>query len=608
MECLTAVEPETENEFTTLVSNATKTAFTCISMNGYHRQSVAKTEDLLQSLTTAELGSMLSIGSDQMKAETHKPICMKLKVEVNESELGFQPIKSETDNLHFKMEEHNDQKIIHRGAPVLDTSCSGPKVKSSQIKMENDRWGHDEESTHRKCSSQELSVWMTSRGNATQFEQTLKSHHMKVECDTEDCFQFERRLNTKPLDDGITCGGNVKRCQIEIKRETEELGYVTLEQPPFPLDSDIVSMDPDGKQQNDSCLISISEKGNEGRSQRSTQKGHVENTPDQMKVQSDDQTAVACVYGRKLRSGKQVISTSSASSDCIIIYRVRGMEAFYKEKNDSSQSDREPIEGPGKPDPAVPGVPRLKPHFVQKQTVCSGKGQTKVRGNNLLLQPYSSQSPDDTSGSVSRPSFEREAYELRSLRPRQPISKKKKRSSEPELKLHSEDKEYHCRHCGKGFGHQKHLQRHRLIHSGVKPFICTQCGKRFSQSAHLIRHQRIHTGDRPFPCPDCGKSFNQAGDLKSHLRTHTGERPYTCGQCGKSFAKSCNLKSHQRTHSGERPYRCSQCGDAFMEMGHLRKHNRIHTGEKPYFCSRCGMGFTCVGSLKKHNQRKHKFI
>ncbi|XP_076783699.1 zinc finger protein 582 [Arvicanthis niloticus] len=196
--------------------------------------------------------------------------------------------------------------------------------------------------------------------------------------------------------------------------------------------------------------------------------------------------------------------------------------------------------------------------------------------------------------------------------------------------IHTNEKPYKCRECGKAFKHGSRLSQHENIHSGKKPYECKECGKAFNSGSNFIQHQRVHTGEKPYACKDCAKAFSRSSQLIEHQRIHTGEKPYQCQECGKAFSRISHLKVHHRIHTGEKPYVCKECGKtfshrsqliqhqtvhtgkklfeckecrkAFNQGSTLIRHQRIHTGEKPYKCKACGKTFRVSSQLKQHNR------
>ncbi|XP_078244050.1 uncharacterized protein LOC144587386 isoform X1 [Pogona vitticeps] len=182
-----------------------------------------------------------------------------------------------------------------------------------------------------------------------------------------------------------------------------------------------------------------------------------------------------------------------------------------------------------------------------------------------------------------------------------------KRSSELKRhqRIHTEQKTYKCPECGQAFRCISQLQVHQRIHTGEKPYKCEECGRSFTQSGHLIMHRRIHSGEKPYACKKCGKCFSRSSNFRRHQRSHSGKKPYSCKECGKCFCQSSNLKVHQRIHTGEKPHQCNECGKKFSQKSSLVVHQRIHTGEKPYKCEECGRDFSQIGSLIIH-QKIHR--
>ncbi|XP_045076516.1 zinc finger protein OZF-like [Coregonus clupeaformis] len=185
-----------------------------------------------------------------------------------------------------------------------------------------------------------------------------------------------------------------------------------------------------------------------------------------------------------------------------------------------------------------------------------------------------------------------------------------------------------CSYCNKLFNYCSQLIIHERVHTRERPFVCKQCGKGFSQINNLKKHQLSHRGgEGEHECEECGKAFRHAQSLKNHMAAAHGfgtrldcetcgktfynksaliahstshSRAFGCEICGKAFGTKQTLKTHRFTHTGERPFICNYCGKSFAYLCNLKTHERVHTGEKPFGCERCGRCFTQKHCVEKH--------
>jgi len=122
-----------------------------------------------------------------------------------------------------------------------------------------------------------------------------------------------------------------------------------------------------------------------------------------------------------------------------------------------------------------------------------------------------------------------------------------------------------CNVCGKIFGSQQTLKRHRCA-TGA-------CGRRTLPSSAVL-----FVSQMPHRCHDCGLEFSTARELNEHAASvHAGrpKKPYTCSDCDKSFSHPYSLKRHRVEHGGD-AHVCPTCGKRFAQLYELSRHLKSH--------------------------------
>ena len=141
------------------------------------------------------------------------------------------------------------------------------------------------------------------------------------------------------------------------------------------------------------------------------------------------------------------------------------------------------------------------------------------------------------------------------------------------------------------------LSQSQISHSQISCPVLN-CNQRFIRPDDLTKHIRIHRNQKPFHCGICMKTAPTPNHLITHIRIHTSEKLHLCSQCPKTFIHPNNLIAHARTHTNEQPYQCSICNKNFTQTHKSRTHSKTHTRGKPFKCNQCNKNSALKNNLK----------
>ncbi|XP_017057688.1 methyl-CpG-binding domain protein 6 [Drosophila ficusphila] len=156
-------------------------------------------------------------------------------------------------------------------------------------------------------------------------------------------------------------------------------------------------------------------------------------------------------------------------------------------------------------------------------------------------------------------------------------------------KIHSEERNYKCEQCGKGFKNTKQLKNHRRLHR-------TQglgMGKQ-AQEQQDVAHR----------CEDCGAAFKQKKSLREHLCKERNEQ-LECPECQRVFGSKSSLRLHLRSHQEQKRFRCDVCEHETSDHNAFRRHLATHKERKRYSCPHCDFRAIQSTAFRIHLQKRH---
>ena len=158
-----------------------------------------------------------------------------------------------------------------------------------------------------------------------------------------------------------------------------------------------------------------------------------------------------------------------------------------------------------------------------------------------------------------------------------------------------------CNYCSKSFTRKDSLESHiKTIHASVYPFSCSHdgCNRSFATRSMYLNHLKVHGDNKPYHCQECSESFGHLAELKDHFKKeHPENDSLRCVECFKVFSTLEELEEH-KLH--DHRFECENCGKVFARLAYLQNHVRVHNGESKFNCRFCSEGFNSAYSYRQH--------